>query len=93
MMIKHCPACGKVVPRGHGFKRDRKYCSYKCYQAMTPKMVEIQKELGKPIREVILENLNSNNNITATAELLGINRQQLYSWMDKLGIQKVVYWE
>lgn len=91
--MRRCPACKKIIPRGHGYKKDRKYCSYKCYQSMTPKMVEVQNELGKPIREVILENLNSNNNITVTAELLGINRQQLYSWMDKLGIQKVVYWE
>lgn len=91
--MKRCPACGKVIPRGHGYKSDRKYCSYKCYQNMAPKMVEIQEELGKPIKEVILENLNSNNNITVTAELLGTNRQQLYSWMDKLGIQKTVYWK
>ena len=53
--MKYCPTCGKVVPRGHGYKKNQKYCSYRCYQSMTPKMIEIQEELGQPIREVIVE--------------------------------------
>lgn len=60
---------------------------------MTPRMVEVQEELGKPIRDVILENLNLNKSVPVTADLLGVHKQQLYKWMEKLGIQKVLYWE
>lgn len=91
--MKRCPACGKVVPRGHGYKKSQQYCSYRCYQIMTPKMIKMQKELGQPIREVIVETLNRNHSVPVTSELLGIHKQQLYQWMDKLGIKKVLYYE
>lgn len=91
--MKYCPACGKVVPRGHGFKSDRRYCDYDCYREFPPKMAEVQEIIGKPIREIILENLNENNSPTTTAGLLGISKASLYQWMDKLGIKKVLYWE
>lgn len=91
--MKRCPACGKVVPRGHGYKKSQQYCSYRCYQIMTPKMIKMQKELGQPIREVIVEHLNKNHNIPVTAEIIGISKVQLYQWIDKLGIKKVLYYE
>lgn len=90
--LKRCPFCDNLVQRGHGFKSDRRYCSYACYRNKTPKMIETEEHLGKTLKEAILEYLNENDNLTVTAELLGINRQQLYQWMDKLGIQKVSYW-
>lgn len=91
--MKRCPVCGKLVPRGHGLKRDRKYCSFDCWQTKPPKMVAVEKESGKPIREVVIDTLNSNQNVTVAAQLLGIDKPQLYNWMDKLGIKKVLYWE
>ena len=91
--MKYCPSCGKVVPQGHGFKSDRRYCSYDCYRLKTPKMIETEITFNKPLKEVILEHLNKNNNLTVTADLLGTNRQQLRQWIEKLGINKVLYWE
>lgn len=91
--MKKCPTCGKLVPRGHGYKLNQIYCSYECYLEKPPKMVEVEKYTGKPIKTVVLETLNSNQNITVTANLLGIDKPQLYNWMNKLGIKKVLYWE
>ena len=92
MQMKRCPSCGKLVPRGHGFKSDRRYCNYACYRTKTPKMVELEEQFGKPLKEVILEYLNENDNLTVTAELLGTYKEQLYLWMKKLGIRKISYW-
>lgn len=91
--MKSCPACGKVIPRGHGLKRDRKYCSYTCWQKKPPKMVEVEEQLGKPVRQAVIDSLNSNQNVTVAAQILGIDKPQLYNWMDKLRIKKVLYWE
>lgn len=91
--MKRCPGCGKVIQRGHGYKSKTDYCSHRCFQTLTHKMVEVEKVEGKPIKQAILENLNSSQNVNVTADLLGVNRQQLYNWMDKLGIRKVLYWE
>lgn len=91
--MKTCPTCGKVVPRGHGFKSDRRYCNYSCYRKLPPKMVEVQETFGQPVKETILEILNENQNTTVTSDLLGISKASLYQWMEKLEIKKVLYWE
>ena len=44
--MKYCPTCGKVVPRGHGFKSDQKYCSYDCYRFKTP-ISALEKQIPK----------------------------------------------
>lgn len=89
--MKYCPTCGKVVPRGHGYKTSQIYCSRKCYEDSG--MATVEKQQGKPVRQAVINTLNSNQNITVTANLLGIDKPQLYNWMDKLGIKKVLYWE
>lgn len=91
--MQRCPACGKVVPRGRGFKSDRRYCNYVCYRKFPPSMVKVQETFGQPIKEVLLEHINKNKSPEITAGLLGINRSTLYQWMDKLGIKKVLYYE
>ena len=92
MQMKRCPSCGNLVPRGRGFKSDRRYCNYACYRNKTPKMVEVEEQFGKPLKEVIIETLNRTDSPTVTAELLGTYKAQLYQWMEKLGIRKVSYW-
>jgi transposase-like protein len=52
----------------------------------------MEMEYQKPIREVILEMLNSGATMTATADRLGVNKQALYAWLDKLEIKKKVVW-
>lgn len=91
--MKYCLACGKVVPRGHGFKSDRRYCSYDCYRKFPPKMIEVQETFGQPVKDTIIEMLNENQSPTVTSDLLGIHKASLYQWMDKLEIKKVLYWE
>jgi transcriptional regulator with PAS, ATPase and Fis domain len=91
--MKYCPTCGKVIPRGHGFKSDRRYCSYDCYRLKTPNMVKVEAEFEKPVRDVIVEFLNKNQNVTITADLIGISKTELHKWIKKMKIKKVLYWE
>lgn len=91
--MKRCPTCDKVVQRGHGFKSDTRYCSYKCFRELTPKMVEIQEYYKKSVRETIIDLLSYNNNITVTAELLEITKTQLHLWLKKFNITRVVEWK
>lgn len=58
----------------------------------THKMIEAEKEYGKPIRSVIIDLLSKNNNKKVTSELLGIQRQQLDIWIKGLSIEKTVIW-
>ena len=50
MQMKRCPSCGNLVPRGRGFKSDRRYCNYACYRNKTPKIVEVEEQFGKPFK-------------------------------------------
>lgn len=90
----HCLNCGKKLSyseRKQG-RRNRGFCSNACYLARPPKMIYVEKEYGKPIKQVILEMLNNGTNHNAIAGSLGIGKPQLYNWMEKLDIKKkVVY--
>lgn len=80
--MKYCPTCGKVVPQGHGHKSAQKYCSARCFQLR-----------NLPPRDELLKELNRTTNITVTAQLFGVNKQALYSWMMYYGIVKQVVFE
>lgn len=91
--MRRCLTCNKVIKRGHGYKSTRKYCSKECWSNKPVKMVEAEKLYDKPIRDLIIDTLNQNKNVTLTADLLGVGKAQLYNWMEKLNIEKVLYWE
>ncbi|MFC4768717.1 hypothetical protein [Effusibacillus consociatus] len=91
---KNCLNCGTRLPRGHGYKRKQGYCSADCYQAKPPKMALLEKIHGKPIREIVVEELNRNHtSMDVVAQLLGIQKFALYQWIKKLRIRQVVRWE
>ena len=91
--MKRCITCNKVIKQGHGIKADKTYCGWECYKKLTPKMAELESIYEKPLKQIILDTLNSNKNVGVTAELLGTNKQQLYNWMRKCNIEKVLFWE
>ena len=90
----HCLNCGKklsLIQRKEG-RRNRGYCSIYCMGRKPVKMAYAEKEYGKPIKEIILEMLNDGATVTATSGRLGVNKQALYAWMNKLNIKKKVVW-
>jgi len=89
---RRCLNCGLWLPRGHGYKRTTGYCSMLCHNAKPPKMAYLEHIYGKPAREVIIETLNSNNNVTISAELLGVSKFTMFQWLKKLNINRHVEW-
>lgn len=70
-----CPACGKLVPRGHGRKSNQDYCDRECWQAKPPKLARLEQEFNEPFTEVIKGFAEMGYSISATAEILGFNRK------------------
>jgi DNA invertase Pin-like site-specific DNA recombinase len=89
-----CLNCGKklsYLQRKEG-RRNGGYCSMFCLSVKPQKMAYAEKVYGKQAKELILEMLNNGATVTATAGRLGVNKQALYQWLDKLGIKKKVVW-
>jgi predicted nucleic acid-binding Zn ribbon protein len=80
--MKHCPVCNRLVPRGHGYKSNQVYCSIECFAK--------RNILDK---EKIIQELNKTNNVTVTAELMGVGKQTLYRWLKDYKIKRKVVWE
>lgn len=93
MAMAKCPACGKTLPRGHGYESTTTYCSVQCSRDKTPDMVAVEERVGENIRDAIISIMNTTLNVRKTADLLGVSRQQLYSWIKKLDIKNINYWE
>ena len=92
---QHCLNCGarlRYLPNKEN-RRNRGYCSMACYNACPPKMAYISLMSGKPAREAILDKLNACASHNVAAGLLGIGKPQLYAYMKKLGIKKVLRYE
>lgn len=90
----HCLNCGKKLRYLDKEKRrNRGYCSLSCYYAKPVKAAYIEQEYGKPLQEVVVELLNKNDNVTLTAQLLGLNKERLYNYLRKYNIRRRVQWE
>jgi transcriptional regulator with GAF, ATPase, and Fis domain len=90
-----CLLCGKKLTylQNKGSRRNRGYCCLKHYYAYPPKLAYIAHAYGKPAREAITEALNAHSSVGAAAGLLGIGKPQLYAYMRKLNIKKVLRYE
>lgn len=73
-------------------RRNRGYCSLRCYYEKPPKLAYAEVQWGKPARELLLELLNRNT-VEAAAGLLGVGKPNLYGYIRKFGIRKKVVWE
>lgn len=58
---------------------------------MNSKIKKIEKEHKEELSKLLLEYLNKTNCIKSTAELLGITRNTVYSYMRKYSISKGKY--
>jgi transposase-like protein len=74
-------------------RRNRGYCCLSHYYALPPKLAYVAFAYEMKPEKVIVSLLNKTNNLTVTASLLGVNKQALYSWIEKLGIKRVTRWE
>ena len=90
---KTCLTCGEWLKAGHGRNTRVGYCSKVCYQAKPPKMAMLERMHGKPIRQVVIDTLNSTRSKEAAAGLLGVGRSRFYQWIAKLKIKEVTVYE
>ena len=90
---EHCLNCGvKLKWTDKNKRRNRGYCSLECYYAKPPKVAWLEREYGKPAREVILELLNKLDNVSAVAQLCGMGRSNFYAVLRRFNIRRVVKW-
>lgn len=81
MELRYCKTCGRLLPMTHGRHKRDKYCDKTCFA-----------NRNLPDKSELMAALNKNDNITVTAHLFGVDRQSLYSWINKLGIKRKVEW-
>ena len=85
----YCINCGKRLKRGHGCKIAQKYCSYECYQAKPPKVIEIESIFNNNIQAILIDQENKNSNQDTKSALLGISKQTYLKYKRKyLGVIK-----
>ena len=89
---KTCLNCG-VSLRHQRVKKLKAYCCKECYQAKPPKMVWLEREFGKPIKTLVLDELNRSPSLRKAADFLGLSDTMLTLYCTKLGIKKVVRYE
>lgn len=90
----NCLCCGiKLKYTDKEKRRNRGYCSLDCYYKYPPKMAYIAYKYKRPVRNVIVDMLNRGRTMNAVAGLLGIGKPQLYEYMEKLNIKKIVKYE
>lgn len=91
----HCLTCGKKLDslQRKEARRNRGYCSMRCYVELPPKLSYAVRMSGKKPEHLISDTLNRTQNVTTAAELLGITKVNLYAWMRKFRIRRVVRWE
>ena len=71
------------IKRGHGYKKSLKYCSYKCYQARPPKVIEVETTFKDTIENLIEESEQFYDYETDRARSLGITRDTYRRWKVK----------
>jgi hypothetical protein len=86
--------CGAVLRYHHRKegRRNRGYVSLSHYYAKPPKLAYAEIMWCKPARELLPDLLNRFTT-RATAQLLGVTTQTLYSWLKLLRVRRVTRWE
>lgn len=80
--MKTCPVCGGVVPQGRGYKSTQKYCNQECFR----------NRIFHGKHDEIIRLLNKNNNVTVTAQLMGLDRATLYAYLKRNNIRRRIEW-
>lgn len=91
---EYCLNCGKKLKYlSKSKRRNRGYCSLGCHYAKPPKIALLEKEYGRPAREVILDLLNQHGNVTVVAQICGMGKSNFYKVLRKFNVRRVVKWE
>jgi len=88
-----CRACGRDVSeqvRAEG--QIRFYCSQECMWRRPPKMVLAEEAWGRSFAELALEHLNRGGTLNSLADMCGVHRQAVYSWLERVGVVRHVEW-
>lgn len=73
-------------------RRNRGYCCLDCYYKKPPKFAYVEHELGIPVIDFILQELDRCDNITKVADLVGVQRQTLSKFLEKHHVVRKVEW-
>lgn len=88
-----CLNCGKPLKYLDKEKRrNRGYCCLDCYYNKPPQFAFVEQVTGQKVEDYILQNLNSCDNVTRVAELVGVTKQTLHRYIKKHNLQRNVEW-
>lgn len=73
-------------------RRNRGYCCLDCYYKKPPKFAYVEHEVGIPVLDYILQELERCDNITKVADLVGVQRQTLSKFLEKHHVVRRVEW-
>jgi transcriptional regulator of acetoin/glycerol metabolism len=76
-----CIVCGKTIPYKFHHGKQQQYCDQTCFH-----------NRFKLDNEKLLQLLNQTDNVTITADLMGIHRETLYSYLKRNNIRRIIQW-
>jgi hypothetical protein len=92
---RFCAACGKKLDKFLFQKRLQKpvlYCSWKCFIFKPPAVIELERQFGKDIKEILIETTQNFDTIEKQEHALDKSSQWLYSCIKKyFGISLVEF--
>lgn len=71
-------------------RRNRGYCSLRCYYDRPPKLAYLCKEFGGDPQDVLLRLLNEHQSTDVVGHLAGASRQAVHNWMRRHHIRRVI---
>jgi len=88
-----CLCCGKKLKYLDKEKRrNRGYCSLKCFYELPPRYAYIEKVYNMTAVDVITQELSRTDSVNVVAGLIGVNKQSLYAFIEKHRIKRITQW-
>lgn len=89
-----CLCCGQQLKYLDKEKRrNRGYCSLKCFYDKPARYAYIEKLYSMSVKEFIIKELNRTDSVEVVANLIGVNKQSLYKYIQKHMIRRTVRWK
>lgn len=88
----YCQHCGSYLKNQTDPPR-KYYCNRECMDKRPPKQVVLETEHGKPLREIIVEELNRTGKVVVAADFLRMYPTELRKHMKRFGIERKTWFE
>lgn len=88
----YCYTCGSDLKAQSNCPR-KYYCNRTCLAQRPPKQVVLETKYKRPLREIIIDELNRTGAVVTTADFLEMYPTELRKYMKRFGIKKVVQFE